>query len=179
MADRLEAMGGVHAIFLTHRDDVADHSRWAARFGAPRVMHADDVGPRTKDVELKLEGSGPWGLRLLEKNVEDDSEDSGGDGDADSDARGIGKRSGSGSGTGREVSVEVRESGDADNDDEEEEEEEELLLIYTPGHTAGCVSLLLRRRGRARGAPGVLFTGDHLAARKQQATAAATAISLL
>ena len=35
--------------------------------------------------------------------------------------------------------------------------EADVQLLFTPGHTAGCVSLLYRPHG------GVLFTGDHLA----------------
>ncbi len=42
LADRIEALGGVDLIFLTHRDDVADHARWADRFGAPRIIHEGD-----------------------------------------------------------------------------------------------------------------------------------------
>lgn len=40
---RFDALGGLSLIFLTHRDDVADHEKLHARFGAPRVLHeADD-----------------------------------------------------------------------------------------------------------------------------------------
>ncbi len=39
---RIEALGGVRRIFLTHRDDVADHKAFAKKFGAERIMHADD-----------------------------------------------------------------------------------------------------------------------------------------
>ena len=42
----LEAMGGVSTLFLTHRDDVADHARFAERFGCRRYLHADDGGAR-------------------------------------------------------------------------------------------------------------------------------------
>lgn len=38
----IDALGGVKNIFLTHRDDVADHARFARRFSAVRVMHGDD-----------------------------------------------------------------------------------------------------------------------------------------
>ncbi len=42
---RLEAMGGVRLMYLSHRDDIADHARYAAHFGCPRVMHeADGAG---------------------------------------------------------------------------------------------------------------------------------------
>jgi glyoxylase-like metal-dependent hydrolase (beta-lactamase superfamily II)/ferredoxin len=43
---RMEALGGVRTIFLTHRDDVADHDKFAAHFRAARVMHADDNAAR-------------------------------------------------------------------------------------------------------------------------------------
>ncbi len=39
LARRLGEMGGVRYIFLTHRDDVADADRYAARFGATRIIH--------------------------------------------------------------------------------------------------------------------------------------------
>ena len=39
-------MGGVRLMFLTHRDDVADHAKWAREFGCTRIMHADDGGAR-------------------------------------------------------------------------------------------------------------------------------------
>ena len=35
-------MGGVRYIFLTHRDDVADHAKWAAEFGAERIIHESE-----------------------------------------------------------------------------------------------------------------------------------------
>jgi glyoxylase-like metal-dependent hydrolase (beta-lactamase superfamily II)/ferredoxin len=43
---RIEALGGLRLIFLSHRDDIADHARYAARFHAARVMHADDHAAR-------------------------------------------------------------------------------------------------------------------------------------
>ncbi len=39
LARRFEAKGGIRHIFLTHRDDVADAARYAARFGATRIIH--------------------------------------------------------------------------------------------------------------------------------------------
>lgn len=52
---RVEELGGVRTIFLTHRDDVADQARFAAHFGAERVMHSDD-GARRLGVEQVVEG---------------------------------------------------------------------------------------------------------------------------
>jgi glyoxylase-like metal-dependent hydrolase (beta-lactamase superfamily II)/ferredoxin len=52
---RIEALRGISRIFLTHRDDVADHRSFAARFGAARWMHADDDARRF-GVENVVEG---------------------------------------------------------------------------------------------------------------------------
>jgi glyoxylase-like metal-dependent hydrolase (beta-lactamase superfamily II)/ferredoxin len=56
---RLDALGGVATMFLTHRDDVADHRVFARRFGCRRVLHADDVTADTRDVELTPRGRAP------------------------------------------------------------------------------------------------------------------------
>ncbi|HVL49767.1 MAG TPA: ferredoxin [Candidatus Thermoplasmatota archaeon] len=52
LADALEARGGVSDILLTHRDDVADYDRYAARFGARVWIHeADaDAAPAATDL---------------------------------------------------------------------------------------------------------------------------------
>jgi glyoxylase-like metal-dependent hydrolase (beta-lactamase superfamily II)/ferredoxin len=39
----LEARGGIRHIFLTHRDDVADAERFAAHFGAERIIHRAEL----------------------------------------------------------------------------------------------------------------------------------------
>lgn len=52
---RIAEMGGVRTIFLTHRDDIADHEKFAKRFRAERVMHADD-GARSRGMERIIEG---------------------------------------------------------------------------------------------------------------------------
>lgn len=39
---RMEQMGGVSLMFLSHRDDIADHVKFAAHFRCPRVMHEGD-----------------------------------------------------------------------------------------------------------------------------------------
>jgi glyoxylase-like metal-dependent hydrolase (beta-lactamase superfamily II)/ferredoxin len=43
---RIERMGGVGLMYLTHRDDIADHARFAAHFGCPRMMHEADGAAR-------------------------------------------------------------------------------------------------------------------------------------
>ncbi len=53
---RIEALGGVQTLFLTHRDDVADHAKLRARFGCERILHTADVTAGTRDVERQISG---------------------------------------------------------------------------------------------------------------------------
>ncbi len=59
LVKRIEALGGVKTMFLTHRDDVADHAKFRAHFGCERVLHEDDVEDDTADVEVKVRGEDP------------------------------------------------------------------------------------------------------------------------
>ena len=88
---RLEAMGGVQWMFLSHIDDVADHQKFLDHFSCQRVMHAADAA---FEVEQPIQGRDPQRLAA------------------------------------------------------------DLLIVPTPGHTAGSLSLLYRNK--------FLFTGDHL-----------------
>jgi|SRR5579859_6654964 len=88
---RLETLGGVKWMFLSHIDDVADHQEYRDHFGCDRVMHAADAH---FSVERRIQGDAPEPLA------------------------------------------------------------DDLLVIPTPGHTAGSQSLLYRDR--------FLFTGDHV-----------------
>lgn len=54
-----EERGGLAAMFLTHRDDVADHEAFARRFGCERILHERDVTPGTRGVERQLSGDAP------------------------------------------------------------------------------------------------------------------------
>jgi len=56
---RLEELGGIATMFLSHRDDVADHAVFARRFGCRRILHADDASAGTRDVETLLRGRDP------------------------------------------------------------------------------------------------------------------------
>jgi glyoxylase-like metal-dependent hydrolase (beta-lactamase superfamily II)/ferredoxin len=62
LMDRIESLGGVAIMFLSHRDDVADHAKYARRFGCERVLHAADVGGDTREVERRVEGDAPMEL---------------------------------------------------------------------------------------------------------------------
>ena len=59
---RLEDFGGVALMFLTHRDDVADHRKFHEHFGCPRILHREDVSGPTRDVEIQPEGLDPIDL---------------------------------------------------------------------------------------------------------------------
>jgi glyoxylase-like metal-dependent hydrolase (beta-lactamase superfamily II)/ferredoxin len=57
----IEARGGVARIFLTHSDDVADAARWAAHFGAQRIIHRRELRAQP-DAELVIDGVEPIAL---------------------------------------------------------------------------------------------------------------------
>jgi glyoxylase-like metal-dependent hydrolase (beta-lactamase superfamily II)/ferredoxin len=69
LVKRLEELGGVKWLVLSHQDDVADHAKFSRRFGCTRVMHIDDIHAddihvddihgSTQDVEIKVEGTEP------------------------------------------------------------------------------------------------------------------------
>ncbi len=54
-----EERGGIATMFLTHRDDVADHEAFARRFGCRRVLHERDLTRATAGVERPLAGDEP------------------------------------------------------------------------------------------------------------------------
>jgi glyoxylase-like metal-dependent hydrolase (beta-lactamase superfamily II)/ferredoxin len=56
LVKRLEQLGGVKYLYLTHQDDVADHQKYHQHFNCDRILHLDDVKPSTQEVELKLSG---------------------------------------------------------------------------------------------------------------------------
>ncbi|KAL4186200.1 hypothetical protein AMTRI_Chr09g13010 [Amborella trichopoda] len=60
LAKRIEMLGGARYMFLTHRDDVADHAKWSRRLRCDRILHSLEVQIDTADVEMKLDGDGPW-----------------------------------------------------------------------------------------------------------------------
>ncbi len=62
LVKRLEAMGGVKYLYLTHRDDVADHGKFRSHFGCDRILHQDDITADTQSVEIQLKGQEPYPL---------------------------------------------------------------------------------------------------------------------
>ncbi|HEX4129008.1 MAG TPA: MBL fold metallo-hydrolase [Pirellulales bacterium] len=55
---RLEALGGIANIFLTHRDDVADAARYARHFGSHRFIHRAELASQP-DAEAVFDGPEP------------------------------------------------------------------------------------------------------------------------
>jgi len=58
LVKRIEEMGGVALMFLSHRDDIADHAQFAAHFHCPRVMHQGD-GAAGLGIEHVTTGEAP------------------------------------------------------------------------------------------------------------------------
>jgi glyoxylase-like metal-dependent hydrolase (beta-lactamase superfamily II)/ferredoxin len=46
LVKKIKELGGVSSMFLTHRDDIADHAAFAREFKTERIMHADDGAAR-------------------------------------------------------------------------------------------------------------------------------------
>lgn len=57
LVKRLEALGGLKYLYLTHQDDVADHQKFQEHFQCDRILHQDDIQPSTQAVEIQLSGT--------------------------------------------------------------------------------------------------------------------------
>lgn len=60
LVKRLEELGGVSTMFLTHRDDVADHEKFHDHFGCRRIIHKADA--RGIAAEQIIDGQEPVSL---------------------------------------------------------------------------------------------------------------------
>ncbi len=56
LANRIEKLGGIKYIFLSHRDDVADADKYAAQFGSKRIIHEADLSAQP-GAEIVLTGT--------------------------------------------------------------------------------------------------------------------------
>jgi len=54
LVEQIEKLGGISTMFLTHRDDVADHEQFHDHFGCRRIIHRADSGH--VPAELLLDG---------------------------------------------------------------------------------------------------------------------------
>ncbi|MGD1907709.1 MAG: MBL fold metallo-hydrolase, partial [Leptolyngbyaceae cyanobacterium] len=52
LVKRLEALGGVRYLYLTHRDDVADHQKFNDHLSSDRILHQVDISSVTQGVEI-------------------------------------------------------------------------------------------------------------------------------
>ncbi|QIZ69684.1 MBL fold metallo-hydrolase [Oxynema aestuarii] len=59
LVKKLEAMGGIRYLYLTHRDDIADHQKFRDHFGCDRLLHEQEIREATQDIEIKLRGFDP------------------------------------------------------------------------------------------------------------------------
>ncbi len=55
LVKRLEEMGGIKYMFLTHVDDVADHQKFHDHFGALRIIHSKELCKSIPHAEIVLE----------------------------------------------------------------------------------------------------------------------------
>jgi glyoxylase-like metal-dependent hydrolase (beta-lactamase superfamily II)/ferredoxin len=53
---RIAALGGARWMFLTHKDDVAEHAKFRERFGCERILHRADLTSGTSEIERPIEG---------------------------------------------------------------------------------------------------------------------------
>lgn len=49
-------------MYLTHRDDVADHRKFHEHFGCDRILHRDEISSKTRNVEIQLTGTDDYSL---------------------------------------------------------------------------------------------------------------------
>lgn len=56
LAKRIEALGGIRWLYLTHGDDIADHEFWHSHFGCDRIMHSGDIARGNGVMEKILDG---------------------------------------------------------------------------------------------------------------------------
>lgn len=62
LVKRLEELGGIRYLYLTHRDDVADHQKFHDRFGCDRILHQDELTHGTRGIEIPISGAKPLHL---------------------------------------------------------------------------------------------------------------------
>lgn len=62
LVKRIDELGGVRFMFLTHRDDVVDHAKFAERFHCERILHEADLDSGTREVERVITGEEPVAL---------------------------------------------------------------------------------------------------------------------
>jgi len=62
LIQRLEEMGGIRWMFLSHVDDIADHARFHSHFGCERIIHQREVHSGIAAVEQQITGDEPQSI---------------------------------------------------------------------------------------------------------------------
>lgn len=62
LAKKIEALGGIKTIFLTHLDDIGDHDLYHKHFGCERVILKDDWNPGMGEMKSLRRYSFEWVL---------------------------------------------------------------------------------------------------------------------
>lgn len=73
LVDKFEEMGGIKYMFLTHKDDVADHQKFHDHFNCKRIIHQDELCSSIPDAEIiidvhhpsRLDGESPDRLIII------------------------------------------------------------------------------------------------------------------
>lgn len=55
LISKIEEMGGIKYMFLSHKDDVADHELFHKHFGCKRIIHAKELCKSIPDAEIVIE----------------------------------------------------------------------------------------------------------------------------
>ena len=59
LVKQIEAMGGVKYLYLTHKDDIADHQKFHDHFKCDRILHRDEMSDNIQNIEMPLEITEP------------------------------------------------------------------------------------------------------------------------
>jgi glyoxylase-like metal-dependent hydrolase (beta-lactamase superfamily II)/ferredoxin len=62
LVQRIEQLGGVRWMFLSHVDDVADHAQFRRHFGCDRIIHRSEMRASLADIERPIDGDEPLWL---------------------------------------------------------------------------------------------------------------------
>ncbi|MBI3896044.1 MAG: MBL fold metallo-hydrolase [Acidobacteria bacterium] len=56
---KIEQMGGIRWMFLSHVDDIADHAKFRQHFGCERIIHRREIHSSIADIEQQIKGDEP------------------------------------------------------------------------------------------------------------------------
>lgn len=62
LVKNIENLGGIRYLYLTHRDDVADHQKFRDHFSCERLLHCEEINAGTRGIEIQISGPNPYQL---------------------------------------------------------------------------------------------------------------------